>query len=123
MGDLNINLLNENIHDNSFINNMQSYHFLPLITKPTRFSSIENINPSLLDHIWVNNINYDYSCGLISNDFTDHFPVFLCIKNIVSPNSNDDKIKITFRLDSISNRNELDLKLSTINWITFIMKM
>ena len=116
MGDFNINLLNDQAPTNSFINNMYSHHFVPLITKPTRFSSIQNINPSLLDHIWVNKIDNEFSCGIISNDFTDHFPVFLRMK-LLSPNNNiENQVKIVFRCDTVFNRNQFDIMLRDCNW-------
>ena len=64
-GDFNINLLN---YENScpgirgFVNSMFSCSFLPVITKPTRFPSGEQLGqPSLLDHIWYNKYNADQS--------------------------------------------------------------
>ena len=74
-GDLNINILNDNSISNSFINNLNSYHFIPLITKPTRFSTTA-LNPSLLDHIWTNELT-QLTCGVILTDVTDHCMTFL----------------------------------------------
>ena len=39
LGDLNVNLLNNSSEKENFMNFMQSYCFVPKITKPTRFSS------------------------------------------------------------------------------------
>ena len=73
LGDFNIDILNDDLHTNSFIYNMQSHHFFPLITKPTRFSPILGINPSLIDHIWLNQFTNNYTCSIVMNDFTDHW--------------------------------------------------
>ena len=53
MGDFNINLLNENRDSNDLLNSLYSNHFVSLINKPTRFSQIETVLPTLLDHIYV----------------------------------------------------------------------
>ena len=77
LGDLNINLLKQ--HDQNIVNFMtlmQSFNFLPLITKATRFpSTVENYSPSLLDQIWVNSFR-QFSSGIITVDVTDHCPFF-----------------------------------------------
>ena len=76
IGDLNIDLFRDNQECESFLNLMQSLHFSPKITKPTRFSPLSGINPSILDHIWINTVNPVYS-GIISLNFTDHLPNFI----------------------------------------------
>ena len=50
VGDLNIDLLLENPHVQSFTQLMHSFHYLPLILKPTRFPN-DVTRPSLLDQI------------------------------------------------------------------------
>ena len=116
LGDLNINLLNDDLHTNSFIYNMQSHHFFPLITKPTRFSPIPGINPSLIDHIWLNEFTNNYRCSIVMNDFTDHCPVLLQI-NLNGPSClNDEKIKIKFRCNDSSNRDKFKAKLINFDW-------
>lgn len=116
MGDLNIDILSESSLSNLFINNMYSHHFLPIVTKPTRFPSVENHNPSLLDHVWVNNLSHNFTCKIIMNDFTDHCPVFMSFffKNYVS--SKDDKIKISFRCCNSTNRNNFSAAVSNFDW-------
>ena len=74
-GDFNINLCSDSNEVHRFIENMNSYHFIPIITKPTRFPSCESSSPSLLDHIWINKITM-YKCGIVLHDFTDHLPNF-----------------------------------------------
>ena len=55
-GDFNHNLLNESMNT-QFVNTLQSHHFFPVITKPTRFPANDNHSPSLIDHIWFNSLN------------------------------------------------------------------
>ena len=75
-GDFNINSLDEGSNSCiSFVNTMQSLHYMPLITKPTRFPPDENSEPTLLDHIWVNYMDV-YTSGILLTDTTDHCPIF-----------------------------------------------
>ena len=98
----------------NFINNMQSYHYIPLVSKPTRFPTIESHQPSLLDHVWVNDINLNYACDIISNDLTDHCPLFLRIHFGSIPKTENFKIK--FRLVSEENRQKFENEIGKINW-------
>ena len=53
IGDFNnLNILQDNTQISSFISNMQSYHFIPLILKPTRFPPNNISSPSVLDQLW-----------------------------------------------------------------------
>ena len=88
LGDLNLNLLLENPEIDSFSRAMFSYHFLPLVSKPTRFPSISNQLPSLLDQIWVNNPRLLTACSILLNDFTDHLPILCEIQK------NEDTIEV-----------------------------
>ena len=58
VGDLNINLLDPTATENDFINNCYSNSLIPLINKPTRNA---NNNPSILDHIWSNQLYYTFN--------------------------------------------------------------
>ena len=78
VGDFNINLLQDSSSRNILLEQLNSYHFLPVINKPTRFSPSGIDRPSLLDHIWFNRIT-NYECGIIINDTTDHFPTYIHI--------------------------------------------
>ena len=94
-GDLNINLLQENIHNTQFVDTMQSHHYFPVITRPTRFPSNDDHLPSLLDHIWCNSLNI-FNSGILSFDITDHCPIYLQIPLPCSEKENDEYVKITF---------------------------
>ena len=75
LGDLNVNLLLPDQSTDFFINVMHAHHFLPLITKPTRFPSDQHGRPSLLDHIWFSEAS-SIKSGIIMLDLTDHLPVY-----------------------------------------------
>ena len=51
--DLNINLLDPTAIENDFINSGHFNFLIPLINKPTPNA---NNNPSILDHIWLNQL-------------------------------------------------------------------
>ena len=77
LGDLNINLLNFEIHQstNEYLNIMISNSLLPVITLPTRISSS---SATLIDHIFT---NIDHLlAGTIITDITDHYCNFLFVK-------------------------------------------
>ena len=60
VGNININFLDPIAIENDFINNCHSNSLIPLISKPTRNA---NNNPSILDHIWTNQL-YDTFNGI-----------------------------------------------------------
>ena len=69
MGDFNINLIDLIAIENHLINNCHSNSLIPLINKRTRNA---NNNPSILDHIWSNQL-YDTFNGIFLLDITDHY--------------------------------------------------
>ena len=74
-GDFNYNLLEGQINNAAqlFINLLNSYSFLPMISKPTR---VQKQHESLLDNIFVNNSNFHCRSGIILDDLSDHLPIF-----------------------------------------------
>ena len=112
-GDFNINLLVEDNSTSSFVNLMHSYHFLPLISKPTRLPPNNHQSASLLDHIWFNRLN-SHSSGIVIFDFTDHLPTFV---NFPSLNIKiNEKIKIQFRCEDDVGKLRFNKLLSEFNW-------
>ena len=116
VGDLNINILNTNGSTSEFSNTLRSLHFLPLIDKPTRFSTNSNQSPSLLDQIWCNRI-CTYTPGIISIDITDHCPIFLFIPlpDKIDPN---EKIEVCFRLKNDELLSNFEAKIQEFDWKT-----
>ena len=113
LGDINICLFRDDpaIHD--YVNLLSSHHFFNLITKPTRYSGIDGVAPSLLDHIFVNEVNsFDY--GIIDLDLTDHLPTYLNIN--LSCSAPDEKIRIQFRDMNDSNKNTFHSLIANYDW-------
>ena len=113
LGDLNVNLLNNDQSTEFFINTMQSFHFISAISVPTRFPSNEQ-RPSILDHIWYNKL-VSYKSGVVLSDCTDHCPTYICMP-ISERNSNSGVTKISFRLISEENKSKFRSKLDNFNW-------
>jgi hypothetical protein len=75
LGDFNIDLLsNKDNLVQDFINIMHMHSFSPIINKPTR---ITKTTATLIDNIWINSKSNNLYNGIILNDTTDHFPIFL----------------------------------------------
>ena len=107
-GDMNVNLLSDvSASIGTYITNMHSLGFLPVITKPTRFP-----NGSLLDHVWINYLG-SYSSGIITFDLTDHCPTFCCFP--VSQKGND-KVRICFRSHKAPHIDMFINSISQTNW-------
>lgn len=117
LGDLNLNLLIDNEEINNFSRSMYSYHFVPLVTKPTRFPVVNNHLPSLLDHIWVNDPSLVTTCSILLNDFTDHLPILLEIPSTTqSPVTNAEIVKIKFRCKNAENKLKFEYELENFDW-------
>ena len=90
-GDLNINLFSNSCpRVNSFVFNLQSQLFLPVITKPTRFpcySVVLSPAASLLDHLWINWAQ-PVSGGILCSNLSDHWPTFLFVHQIANVDKN-----------------------------------
>ena len=113
-GDINIDLLKECSSSEDIIGFFQSYHFLPKISQATRFPTQNNINPSLLDHVWTNSL-LDHPCGIFSYDILDHCPTFFVIFSR-STKTRDDPIKLRFRPYSDENFSKLVHSIVSFNW-------
>ena len=83
-GDFNMDLFslfNEN-RCQEFFNTMLSFGYLPTISKTTRAS---DNRLSLLDNIFCNNIDFVSNSGIIYDDSSDHFPIFVSCSTHLSP--------------------------------------
>ena len=77
MGDFNIDLLKSQSSSISqkFLKSAQSFHLVPTIDKPTR---VHNTSATLIDNIFINDLEQFFVSGNIVSDLTDHFSQF-CI--------------------------------------------
>ena len=83
-GDFNIDLfaLLDDNQCQDFFNALTSFGYLPTISKTTRLSDSKQ---SLIDNIFCNNIEFINNSGIIYDDTTDHYPVFVNCSPQLSP--------------------------------------
>ena len=112
-GDLNVDISSRGGGVDFFIDMMRSHHFLQTIGEATR-PSLNGSTPSLLDHIWINNIS-NYNSGIIQSGITDHHTTFIMIPFACNSNTSE-KIKISFRDCSSMNQPNFEQKISEFNW-------
>ena len=79
MGDFNINFLSSETckYAQNFLLSLQSVNLLPTIDKPTR---VYNNSATLIDNIFVNNLENDCVSGNIVSDLSDHYTQFCIIR-------------------------------------------
>ncbi len=72
---MNIDLLKFGSHrkTSDYLDNLFSYGYLPLITRPTRVSKS---SATLIDHIYINDLTSIGHAGIIITDVADHFGTF-----------------------------------------------
>ena len=89
IGDININLSpaidafndSSNVNGaNDYVNMLASNGYFPLITLPTRVTSVSSI---INDHLITNELKNIISPDIIKTDLTDHYPIF-CFINAVT---------------------------------------
>ena len=74
MGDFNIDLLNNSdYHKMQLLGLLATYLFQQHINNPTRISSTSK---TLIDNIFSNVINTEFTNGIFYYDISDHLPVF-----------------------------------------------
>ena len=117
LGDLNICLLKDDPAILEYSNLLYSHNYFCPINKPTHFSSVDGVAPTLLDHIFINKF-FSYNCGIIDLDLTDHLPVYINLKfENISDNS---KIKIKFRLIDDESKSVFKAALENFNWTSIV---
>ena len=100
---------------NNFQLCLQSNYLVPTITEPTRISTTSNahgesiITESLIDNIFLN-ANITSTSGIIKNNITDHFPIFINLPELVNDNNNFTQYT-KYREIEISNKRRFDLAL------------
>ena len=112
-GDFNANLRSSNSEVDRLVHMMHSHHYLQTITDFTRPETARSV-PSLIDHIWINQI-CSHNSGVIKTGITDHHTLFLQLPFSLKK-SNSTKIKISFRDCSDHYQTIFRDKLSAFNW-------
>ena len=88
LGDLNVNLLQTSTNGKAdeLLTSIESTGLHQIITTPTR---VTKHSSSLIDHIYTNASRPEIHSGVIKTDVSDHFPVFVALKHLItSPNKN-----------------------------------
>jgi hypothetical protein len=112
LGDYNVNLLNVESHNSTsdFIDILFANGLLPAINKPTR---VYKKSATLIDNVFHNNVN-KISQGIIYDDMSDHFPIFLFNHSLSLKNTSNECIII--RDYSIRNKEIFKSALQNANW-------
>ena len=117
MGDFNVDLLNyrNNTNVSEFVDLNFEYGNLPLITIPTRISLT---SASCIDNIITNKIPNNAFSGVITDDTSDHFPVFYTIPtgHLAFKDNVDTHPNLLYRDYSEANIMKLNDILSTARW-------
>ena len=132
-GDMNINLCDiSSTTTVSYLSLMQSYGFLPAITRPTRFfhdvdfSNPDNFDPnsingSNLDHIFINKLE-QFNSAILLYDIADHLSTLIFFHHPIESNtSSNEKICIKSRPYSDANLNSLKIDLIQTNWDSVLL--
>lgn len=112
IGDFNINIKDQTIISNEFLNNFLENGFLPSFTKTTRPINSYSEEGSCIDNIFIKTDFIKTKALTLKATITDHYPLFLELKirNIIS--KNNDKI-----IESYSyNYTKLTNAAKEINW-------
>ena len=107
-GDFNYDLLNSDADPRvrSFLDVMNLYMCVPLISKPTR---VTDRSATLLDNIFSNNPTRSKS-GIILSPLSDHYPVFYIIQNCMHDYESGN-VNVKYRLINDSTMEHLNIAL------------
>ena len=113
LGDFNVDLLkfDDDINTGNFINLLSTYGFRPLVLQPTRVTSE---SATLIDNIYINDIEARSIGGNITFSISDHFPQF-CILNIFEKKQKIKTVKYG-RSYKHFNHDEFKNELNAIDW-------
>ena len=113
LGDFNVDLLKFDSHSGTreYYDILSANGFRPLIYQPTRVSAT---SATLIDNIFINDIETFSNGGNITTSISDHFPQF-CLLDIFDKNINP-KEKRHGRSYRHFNQNEFEDELRAIDW-------
>ena len=113
LGDFNVDLLKFDTHSETrdYYDLLSANGFRPLILQPTRLSSK---SASLIDNIFINDIETYSNGGNITTSISDHFPQF-CLLDIFENKYFKKEVKYG-RSYKHFNQNEFENELKKINW-------
>ena len=81
IGDVNIDIIQENTNSSDYMDNLLEMSYLPYISSATRPNN--DNGGSCIDHIFIKSKNnkFSYTTGKLLYTITDHIPIFAIIKN------------------------------------------
>ena len=115
MGDFNMDCLkcrdDKNIDE--FYQNVFKNGMFPIINKPTRVNAR---SCTAIDNIFINTLfGTQFTSGIIKTDISDHFPIFIQLKDVEIKNQNKFTI-VKFHLVTEERKTEFRNKLAELNW-------
>ena len=118
MGDFNIDLLkyDSDVSTSDFYDILSSHGYRPLIMQPTRVTSH---SATLIDNIFINDLETYSIGGNITASISDHFPQFSSINIFDKPVKNKN-VKYG-RSYKYFNQNEFANELKKINWQSILL--
>lgn len=93
-GDLNMDFLSPNKPPQKWLNVLETYNLVQLITQPTRETKDSR---TLIDHIYVTNIEQVYESHVVHYSVSDHYPICMTRYSKVTYNKNNTHKTITYR--------------------------
>ena len=114
-GDYNLDLIKYNSDPNvsNYVDSLSSLGLLPYIVRPTRIcTTAVGTSASLLDHVFSSSHTVKFG-GIILNDMSDHFPVFVIDELKCAKTRNADHYKSD---TSDENINQLCSYLKNVDW-------
>ena len=113
LGDFNVDLLKSDcdLNTTNFIDLLSSNGFRPLILQPTR---VTGDSATLIDNIFINDIEARSNGGNITSSISDHFPQF-CTLNIFEKIHKRNNVRYGRSFKNF-NQNEFETELKNIKW-------
>jgi len=113
-GDFSINLLNCDSHSDTehFPHTVSLHYQFPVITRPTHFCPTTS---TLIDNVFVNNLNIDSYAVIIISDLSDHLPLYIS-ENKLSSNTCKNIVKSYKDINNIANLTTFHESLANVNW-------
>ena len=114
MGDFNVDLLKFDTHNETrdYYDLLSSNGFRPLIFQPTRVTSRTS---TLIDNIFINDIETYSMGGNITTSISDHYPQFCIVDIFDKSKTNKREVKFGRSFENF-NPNEFSNELKLINW-------
>ena len=114
-GDMNADISATNSSSiNYYLNNLSSLYFIPVITKPTKFTFFDSsITSTTLDHIFINKISL-FQSAVLTSDVSDHCGTAIIFDEKIPTVINN--TPVSFRPFNEKNLENFEHKLIETDW-------